>query len=312
MFREINNPLQSAMKMLFKFSSLLFATLISTTGCAEQGPQTTDHSPPVQLEYFGRVQGDIQYYGLNSSVETWTDFDDDGKPTRLGITISESFVDRNSETLSAKLDDDQRQMNTGSYFDLELPEHPGIPFRHAYFSFHPMGHVPPGIYNMPHFDFHFYLVPSGARKAMAPEAVGRAMEPVADGYLPASYRAAAKYNNFYWPYMGTHFVSDHTDEIKITEGGDIEPGGERFDQTFIYGTFGGEVVFFEPMVSSWFLETIKEADRGGQAFDVELPVRFKRAGYYPTKYRIAYANDPMTGLGYYTVSIEDLVWKEAS
>ena len=49
-----------------------------------------------------------------------------------------------------------------------------------------------------------------------------------------------------------------------------------------------------------------------ETFDVELPVRFKQAGYYPTKYSIAYATDPMTGMGYYTVTIEDLVWRDAS
>ncbi|MFV1990392.1 MAG: hypothetical protein ACC652_06595 [Acidimicrobiales bacterium] len=291
---------------------MLFAAIAMMTSCTEGAPQTNTESAPEQSEYFGRVQGDIQYYGLNASVETWADFDEDGKPTQLGITISESFVEQESATLSEKLKPEQRRMNTGTYFDLELPEHREIPFRHAYFSFHPMGHVPPGIYDMPHFDFHFYLVSSNVRKAMAPEAVSSAMEPVAGGYLPASYRASAKYNNFYWPYMGTHFISDHTGEIKITEAGDIEPGAERFDQTFVYGTFGGDVVFLEPMVSSWYLESIKASDESQKTFDVELPARFKEAGYYPMKYRIAYSVHPMTGEGYYTVSIEDLVWKDAS
>lgn len=275
-------------------------------------PQTNNPRPPEKHHYLGRVQGDIQYYGLTASVESWADFDEAGKPTRIGITISESFVEQESATLSEKLEPSQQHMNAGPYFDLELPKHRDVPYRHAYFSFHPMGHVPPGIYDMPHFDFHFYLVPSNVRKAMTPEAVGRAMEPVKKGYLPASYRAAAKYNNFYWPYMGTHFLSDHTGEIKITESGDIEPGTERFDQTLVYGTFGGDVVFLEPMISSWYLESIKASDEGQRTFEVELPVRFKDPGYYPTKYRIAYSIDPMTGAGYYTVSIEDLVWKDAS
>jgi hypothetical protein len=300
------------MRILVQLPPMLLTVIVLIAGCNAPAPQAALDTASEGREYFGRVQGDIQYYGLNSSVESWTDFDDSGKPTRLAITISESFVRRESAMLSAKLDDDQHKMNTGSYFDLELPPHPDIPFKHAYFSFHPMGHVPPGIYDMPHFDFHFYLVPSSDRKAMAPEAVRTALEPVADGYLPVTYRAAAKYNNFYWPYMGTHFISDNTDEIKITDDGDIQPGPERFDQSFIYGTFGGDVVFYEPMISSWYLETVKASKEGEPTFDLELPDRFKASGYYPTKYRIAYASDPMTGLGYYTVSIEDLVWRDAS
>ncbi len=300
------------MSVLQKSTALLFATFFLAIVCAGQTMNKRHDSGSEQPAYFGRVQGDIQYYGLNSSVETFTDFDKAGKPTRIGITISESFADHDSETLVAKLNEDHRNMNVGTYFDLELPQTDEIPFKHAYFSFHPKGHVPPGIYDMPHFDFHFYLVSDKVRKAMAPEAVAKAMEPVAEGYLPSTYRAASKYNNFYWPYMGTHFLSDNTDEIKITETGDIQPGPGRFDQTFIYGAFGGDVVFLEPMVASWYLDSIKASEDHSRTFDIELPSRYNRAGYYPTKYSIAYAKDPMTGMGYYTVSLEDLVWRDAS
>ena len=49
-----------------------------------------------QADWLGRVQGEIKYYGLNASVETWAYYDEMNKPSKIGISISESFVDPRS------------------------------------------------------------------------------------------------------------------------------------------------------------------------------------------------------------------------
>ena len=51
---------------------------------------------------------------------------------------------------------------------LSLPR-PGVaPYRFVELDWNPGGHEPPGIYDTPHFDFHFYTVPPAERAAIVP------------------------------------------------------------------------------------------------------------------------------------------------
>ena len=40
-----------------------------------------------------------------------------------------------------------------------------IPFKHQVTNYNPEGHGPPGVYSVPHFDFHFYMVGNDLRNS---------------------------------------------------------------------------------------------------------------------------------------------------
>ena len=63
-----------------------------------------------------------------------------------------------------------------------------------------------------------------------------------------------------------------------------EANGLTFDQTFIYGSYGGEFVFYEPMITFDYLQM-----KTSQQYEISQPANFLRSGYYyPTKYSINY------------------------
>ena len=73
----------------------------------------------------------------------------------MGITLSEKALE--------KLPDNIEQ------YVLDIPDQAGSDFyTHALVDWNPEGHEPPGIYDLPHFDVHFYIIPNEDRLAIGP------------------------------------------------------------------------------------------------------------------------------------------------
>ena len=127
---------------------------------------------------------------------------------------------------------------------LELPADNPTPYQYVALGWNPGGHEPPGIYDQPHFDFHFYNAPLAQRELMDPSrpefeaeaAKAPAPELVPDGYVATPGAIA---------FMGAHWVHPKSPELN----------GEKFTKTFIYGTWNGGVIFAEPMITREFLLT---------------------------------------------------------
>lgn len=155
---------------------------------------------------------------------------------------------------------------------LELPAGHGTPFQHLVVNWNPGGHEPPGIYDLPHFDVHFYTVTLGERLAMAPDSDPRFTEKSerlpADELVPVGYVMPQLLP---FPQMGLHWVDPRSPELN----------GEVFTRTFIVGSWDGGFHFWEPMVTKAFLES-----RESVHAPVPLPQRAVRAGEYPGGYAI--------------------------
>ncbi|MBX6330947.1 MAG: hypothetical protein IRY91_03770 [Gemmatimonadaceae bacterium] len=154
---------------------------------------------------------------------------------------------------------------------LELPAENRTRFRHVLLNWNPRGHEPPGIYDTPHFDFHFYVIDSAARVAIDPadpEYQRKAERKPAAEWIPARYVMPAP---LAFARMGVHWVDTTSAELK----------GEPFTRTFIYGSWDGRVIFVEPMVTKAYLETQPE-------FSATLPAppRGRGDGYYPEGYSV--------------------------
>ncbi|MBI4183201.1 MAG: DUF5602 domain-containing protein [Proteobacteria bacterium] len=154
---------------------------------------------------------------------------------------------------------------------------------HVTVNWNPEGHDPKGIYSVPHFDFHFYLVSRAEQEGVTFRGVqgaegGKtpARELLPAGYVVPPDTAVEK--------MGIHGVDPGGPEFR----------GKPFAETFIYGYYKGHLTFIEPMVAISFLRTKPDITR-----IAKTPAAYSLPGHYPGKYRIGYDS----ARNQYTVSL---------
>ncbi|MFE2140682.1 hypothetical protein ACFXA3_02805 [Streptomyces sp. NPDC059456] len=190
----------------------------------------------------------------------------------------------------------------GHSIELALPATPaaaaGLPFQWALFNWNPHGHNPHGRYDVAHFDVHFYLVPRTVREAIktggcalliACDQLAEAGRPVPAAYLPAGYPASS-------PQTAEGAMGAHLDSRPPTTG-------TLSGQTFIYGAYGGDLIFMEPMLTRDFLQRHRTAPAHRTCEAIPQPAAWRVPGWYPTQYCTAYRPDE----GDYTVSLTEFV-----
>ncbi len=186
-------------------------------------------------------------------------------------------------------------------FLLPLPRRNPTPYRLLALNWNPAGHEPPGVYDIPHFDFHFYVIPLDDRNAIVPSdplfqtKANRLPSPefIAPGYLnlpppPAPANAV--------PMMGVHFSDLSSPELQPP----TSPNHATFTRTFIYGSWDGNVIFQEPMITVDYLRTQPDG-----VFPVAMAQRYSPAGYYPSAYRVTYDAKKSE----YRIGLSNLVWR---
>jgi hypothetical protein len=199
-------------------------------------------------------------------------------------------------------------------YDLSLPAKNPTPYKFVEFDWNPGGHEPPGVYNVPHFDFHFYTVDKAVRDAIDPALLGEAQFRAKSGNLPSEpertpfFQALAAPGTpiMAVPRMGTHWVDVRTPELQGLLG---NPNGYRpFTTTFIRGSWDGRFIFDEPMITRAFILGRKTATAAAQRDSViSLPLAQRRspAGYYPGAYRITYDAKAKE----YRIALTQLAWR---
>ncbi|WP_431215365.1 hypothetical protein ACQ86N_12090 [Puia sp. P3] len=175
---------------------------------------------------------DQQFQG--GKAWTWLQTNKDGHPEMMAIAIDQAAL--------STLDPGNDESHSASD-ELSLKFHPKAavtPFTHALLEWNPHGHEPAGIYDKPHFDFHFYIQSESERLAIPPymQDSSKFLLFPAQGYLAPNLRPFPGGV----PEMGTHWVDVTTPELN----------GQPFTQTFLYGTYDGKVTFYEPMITSGF------------------------------------------------------------
>ena len=153
---------------------------------------------------------------------------------------------------------------------LDLPADNPTPFQHVALNWNVGGHEPVGIYDKPHFDFHFNLISDEQRRTIAledPEFEAKAARYPAESYLPTGYAALPGGV----PLMGAHWIDPTSPELN----------GAPFSETFIFGTWNGELIFAEPMITKAFLDS-----RPDFTAEIPVPAEVATPGYYPSSYSI--------------------------
>lgn len=172
-------------------------------------------------------------------------------------------------------------------FALPMPDTgPKTGFDHVVLDWNPAGHPPDGVYSVPHFDMHFYLISGAEREAVTFHGAGRelalaAPDPllVPEGYVIPPDTAVER--------MGLHGIDPEGNEFH----------GGPFSHNFIYGYFQGKMTFVEPMVSLAFLQSLPNVTS-----PVKKPQKYSYPGWYPGTYQIGFN----AGTGEYTIALQNL------
>ncbi len=240
-------------------------------------------------------------------IQGFVTLDQSGAPTAIGVTLTAGALEQLPpvpNTVSRCFDLDGNGKYIGHeclgdeerILDVPVDSSAGLPFRWIQVNWNPAGHhnTP---YAQPHFDFHFHTGDRARVEAIAPGRCGElvdcgdfkvATRPVPARYVPGGYIDVGAVV----PRMGNHLLDSQSPELK-----DSLP----FTNTFIYGAYNGEVIFWEPMITLDFLQSTKDA-----CLPIKQPQAFRRAGYYPTQYCVR-----QDRRGQRTVSLERFRYSEA-
>jgi hypothetical protein len=249
----------------------------------------------------------------NGTVSSYADFDKSGAPTAIGIVFQASALeglptahsdghhcfDRNKD---GKIDAQAECFGSHEWIiplPSEVARRSEIPFKWVGLNWNPAGHIPPGVYDLPHFDVHFYIEPIEKVLAVQPGPCGPefvrcdqfelATKPVPPNYMHPDFKNVGAVA----PAMGNHLIDQTSPEFH----------GNKFTRTWIYGVYDGRVTFYEEMVARDYL-----LSQPTTCFALKSPSAVAIRGYYPTQSCIRY----LAQVNEYTVSMEGFTLREAS
>ena len=274
------------------------------TGCALLG-RSAD-APPV------RHLGAQTELG-RGTASSYAEVNRQGEPTAIGIVFSPTALDglpaggsdlhhcfdRNRD---GRVDRATECLHTFEHV-IPLPDavarRGDVPFKWVLLNWNPSGHIPPGIYDVPHFDVHFFIEPIANVFTLqagpcGPEFVrcdqfeiGK--QPVPSNYVHPDFRDV----DAVVPAMGNHLVDLTGPEFNK----------QPFTRSWIFGVYGGKVIFYEEMVTRALL-----LDKPQSCFPIKSPKAVATSGFYPTVSCLRHHS----ATGETTVSMETFTFRAAS
>jgi hypothetical protein len=247
----------------------------------------------------------------NGTVRTYLVLDqkNSGHPVEVGVAMSEGSL----EGLPAG-SADHMEMNMNMYL-LDLPAQNPTQYKFVQFDWNPLGHEPAGVYDLPHFDFHFYTVSKDVRASILPTdpqfAVKAASLPTdlyrSPFYIDQATAAKAPASAVTVPQMGLHWLDVRSPELQGIVG---NPAGFKpFTKTFLYGSYDGQFIFDEPMITRAYILSKKTATNPSDIDEI-IPVstahRYSPAGFYPSAYRITWDAQQKE----YRIALTQLNWRD--
>jgi hypothetical protein len=219
-----------------------------------------------------RSTGPSQPFG-NGTVQAFVTLDAAGDPTALGVRLTQSVLASLPTTATETI--------------LALPAEAGAtPFNFVRVTFNSQGHPPPGIYDKPHFDLHFFLITEQEVAALGPadpDFQQKGAQTPPPEHIPPDYVP----DPMAIPGHGMHWSDPTSPEFN----------GQPFTTTLIYGFYEGRAIHLEPMVTSAFLLTQPDFTQA-----IKLPASFAEPGVYPTSYSVRFD----AAAGDYVISLEGL------
>ena len=293
--------------------------IASFVACSEPGSTGVASSTSASLDRAGFDQaGARRQYGTpqkigNGTMRTYvvSDQKNGGRPLEVGVALSEQAL----EGLPAPVESADPMANMHMY-TLDMPARNPSQYKFVQFDWNPKGHEPDSVYTVPHFDFHFYTVPVEVRNSILPSDPQYATK--AANYPAPEYRApfyidaataagGAPAAAVTVPMMGLHWLDVRSPELQKLAG---NPAGYRpFTKTFIYGTWDGQFIFDEPMITRAYIlekKTATDPSVVDEVIPVPTAAKYSPAGFYPSAYRITWDAQQKE----YRIALTQLSWKE--
>lgn len=258
--------------VLAVLSLVLALTILGSAGngALAQVPQGTSLVRASGPDSAAVLLGDLVPMG-KGILRSWVHLDENNRPRAVGATLTEEALTGLPASLTPGI--------TWREYLVDLPPEAKktTPFDHIGVNWYPDGHIPKGIYDVPHFDVHLYMITPEERDRITFRGKGmkRLQRKPPSSQLPEDYMYAPRAEE---PGVGAHWVDPNSPEFH----------GEPFTYTFFYGSYNGEVIFLEPMVTKKFLQTHSDT-----TLQIKQPEAHPEPGYYPITYSIRY--DPERG-----------------
>lgn len=253
--------------------------VVFVAGCNQENLVEPNLTGSSQLD--AKKEKTKTFYGPASPMgqgvaRLWVRVNAAGNPIAMGVNMLEKAV--------LNLGEEHREWH------LRMPQQVAVPpFDHVMLEYNPHGHEPEGIYDLPHFDLHFYMLPERERM-MIPGMMPPYMDPAPEAkYIPAAYVQGPGLV----PAMGAHWVDVLSAEF--------QPRG-KFTHTFILGTYNRQIIFWEPMFTVEYLKS-----HPNEEISIRQPRAFQKSGYYATSYGFSYSRTPKE----FTISLNNLTYRQA-
>ena len=235
------------------FLMLLAAATLTGAGCASLGERpdaAASRTPGWQLKLG------------NGTVSSYAEFESQGTLTAIGVVWSSTALDGLasgsdqhrcfSRNRNGAIDATTKCQHTHEYV-IPLPDavarRNDIPFKWVLLNWNPAGHIPPGIYDVPHFDVHFAMAPIADIFAIEPGPCGPEFvrcdqfqvgrKPLPANYMHPDYKDVEAVV----PAMGNHLIDLTGPEFNK----------QPFTSSWIFGVYDGKAIFYEAMVARAFI-----------------------------------------------------------
>ncbi|MBD8506923.1 DUF5602 domain-containing protein [Hoyosella sp. G463] len=244
----------------------------SAEGTTATTPGATTTTAAAELPGAAVDRGPVVAVG-EGEASTFVTVDAEDNPREVGIRLTEGALEGLPDEPDAP----------PTVWLLELPESAGSTmFNHVSLDWASSGHEPPGLFDKPHFDMHFYMVDETDVADIVPtdpEFGAKAANLPDEPYMPEGYMVPPEppVEMQGVPNMGVHWL-DSADELV--------PGEYVFESTLVMGSWDGEFTFVEPMITrEWLL------GKPSLEQDIPQPEAFTRDGYFPTTYSVDFDED---------------------
>jgi hypothetical protein len=205
-----------------------------------------------------------------------------GAPVTLGVALSKTALDQlpqncksdKTPATSMWVICDGGKMNDAMVTILNTPA-PGAStnVKNMELSWLPYGHAPEHVWDKPQFDIHFnYDAPTGGMD----ESKFYVEPPAQD--LPEGYMILPQ-SGFPWNTPAQKYHS-HSADPKTSP----EFGGGPFTTNFLYTTYNGKVIGYEPYVTLEYLKS----QTTPKVIPVKTPAEYPKTGYYPTAMKVGW------------------------
>ncbi|GAB2536487.1 DUF5602 domain-containing protein [Rufibacter soli] len=266
----------------FMAKLLMGSLILFSAACSEQ--EVVEPTGAVTSQDLFSKHKEKTFYGPATPMgqgvaRAWLSVNEEGEPTAIGVNISARAVDNLG--MEPKM------------FTLRLPKQADATlYEFVSLDWNPEGHPPMGIYTLPHFDLHFYMIPEDEVMAI----------PGMDPGMPGSFNFDTAVPAQYVPW---HYVMDPgiVPAMGVHWGDLNEPqyNGQTFTRTMILGSYQGKFIFHEPMFTLAYLQTKPNVE-----IPIPQPSAYQQPGYYPLSYSFMYSSTPKE----YTIALTNLTWRQ--